>query len=191
MAPHDPDGLQLLLGGSDLYTQRLQECFDGNHYDATNEPDLAWPYLFDSVPGEAWRAQRQVRSQMEKYYRDTPDGIPGNDDCGTMSAWYLFSALGFYPVCPGSGRYELGSPLFQQVEVRLNTRVYPGPKLLLKTINNSARNVYIHSIKMDGMEFKKTWVKHDDLVYGKTLVFQMTGEAPHRLLEAPTPSPIP
>lgn len=191
MAPHDLDGLQLLLGGPELFTRRLQECFEGNHYDAANEPDLAWPYLFDSVPGEAWRTQRQVRSQMEKYYKDTPDGIPGNDDCGTMSAWYLFSALGFYPVCPGSGRYELGSPLFQQVEVRLNNRIYPGPRLVLKTINNSPNNVFIHSIRINGMEYKKPWVGHDTLVYGKTLVFQMTGEAPHRWVETPTPGPTP
>src|SRR5581483_10174021 len=90
----------------------------------------------------------------------------------------LFSALGFYPVCPGSNQYFLGSPLFQQVDIRLNTKVYPGPKLVLKTINDSDRNVYIRSVRMDGMEYKKNWVSHDSLVYGKTFVFQMTGEPP-------------
>lgn len=196
-APQDLDGLQMLMGGPEAFTQRLQECFEKGHYDATNEPDLSWAYLFDTVPGEAWRTQEQVRAQMEKFYKDTPDGIPGNDDCGTMSAWYLFSALGFYPVCPGSNQYFLGSPLFQQVDVRLDTKIYPGLKLVLKTINDSDRNVYIRSVRMDGMEYKKNWISHDSLVYGKTFVFQMTadppsgGNLPHWLMATPTPAPTP
>ncbi|HVZ80758.1 MAG TPA: GH92 family glycosyl hydrolase [bacterium] len=190
-APQDLDGLQMLLGGPEAFVARLQECFEKGHYDAANEPDLSWPYLFDSVPGEAWRTQQQVRALMESSYKDTPDGIPGNDDCGTMSAWYLFSALGFYPVCPGSDRYFLGSPLFQQVDIHLNNRVYPGARLVLKTINGSPRNVYVHSVRKDGMEYKKSWIGHEDLVYGRTLVFQMTGEPPHGLLAPPTPGPTP
>ena len=95
--PQDMDGLKLLLGGNEGFVKRLQDCFDGDHYDATNEPDLSWPYLFDYVPREAWRTQKQVRQIMTQYYKASPDGIPGNDDCGVLSVWYVFSALGFYP----------------------------------------------------------------------------------------------
>lgn len=173
--PHDMDGLQMLLGGQDAFVKRLQECFDGGHFDATNEPDLAWPYLFDFAPRESWRAQKQVREMMGKYFKNSPDGIPGNDDCGVMSAWYLFSALGFYPVCPGSNSYQIGSPLFRQATVHLNREVYPGGLLTIKTNNNSDKNVYIQSVLLDGVPYKKDYLDHDTLVYGKTLTFDMGG----------------
>lgn len=174
--PQDMDGLKMLLGGDEAFVARLQECFDGGHYDATNEPDIAWPYLFDYVPPEAWRTQKQVRAFMEKYYTNTPDGIPGNDDCGVMSAWYLFSALGFYPVCPGSNTYQIGSPLFKEVDVHLDKMIYPGGLLILKTVNDSDKNIYIQSIQVDGVDYKKTFLVHDSLVYGKTIMFKMGSE---------------
>jgi predicted alpha-1,2-mannosidase len=176
-APQDMDGLKMLLGGDDAFVKRLQQCFDGGHYDATNEPDIAWPYLFDYVPQEAWRTQKEVRELMGKYYKSTPDGIPGNDDCGVMSVWYLFSALGFYPVCPGSNSYQLGSPLFQEVDVYLDKMIYPSGLLTLKSINNSADNFYVQSLLVDGMEYKKKFFDHDTLVYGKNIVFRMDNEA--------------
>jgi predicted alpha-1,2-mannosidase len=98
--PQDMDGLRMLLGGDSVFVNRLQECFDGGHYDATNEPDMTWSYLFDEVPHESWRTQKQVRAIMNQDYGNGPDGLPGNDDGGTLSAWYVWSALGFYPVCP-------------------------------------------------------------------------------------------
>ncbi len=113
---------------------------------------------------------------MEKHFKDTPDGIPGNDDCGVMSAWYLFSALGFYPVCPGSNTYQAGSPLFQQVTVHLNKMIYPGGLLILKTINNSGRNLYVKSIQVNGIDQKSLSFKHDTLVYGKNIVFKMDSQ---------------
>ncbi|HJT23680.1 MAG TPA: GH92 family glycosyl hydrolase, partial [bacterium] len=174
--PHDMDGLKMLLGGDEAFVKRLQECFDGGHFDATNEPDIAWPYLFDYVPQEAWRTQKQVRETMGKYWKNTPDGIPGNDDCGVMSAWYLFSALGFYPVCPGSNTYQIGSPLFKEVDVHLDKKVYPGGLLTLKTVNDSDKDPYIQSIQVDGLDYKKKFLTHDMLVYGKTIVFKMAGE---------------
>ncbi len=177
--PHDMDGLKMLLGGDQMFVDRLKECFEGGHYDATNEPDIAWPYLFDYVPKEAWRSQQEVREIMDKYYKNTPDGIPGNDDCGVMSAWYVFSAIGFYPVCPGSNTYQIGSPLFQQVDAHLNKMIYPAGLLTLKTINNSDKNLYIQSIQVDGVDYKKDFINHDTLIYGKTIVFKM-GSQPKR-----------
>ena len=178
-APQDMDGLRLLFGGDEAFAKRLDDCFTGGHYDATNEPDLGWPYLYDFAAGHAWQTQAQVRALMAKYYKPTPEGIPGNDDCGVMSAWYLFSALGFYPVCPGSGEYQVGSPLFQQVDVHLDKRVYPGGLLTLKTINDSDKNVYVQSIQVDGLDYKKSFIDHNALVYGKAIVFRMGSEPKH------------
>ena len=175
-APQDMDGLRMLFGGDGVFAKRLEECFEGGHYDATNEPDLAWPYLFDFASDHAWQAQAQVRALMGKYYKTGPDGIPGNDDCGAMSAWYLFSALGFYPVCPGSNQYQVGSPLFQQVDVHLDKKFYPGGLLTLKTIGDSDKNVYVQSIQVDGLDYKKTFFDHDTLVYGKAIVLRMGNE---------------
>jgi len=174
--PQDMDGLKMLLGGDSIFVDRLQECFDGGHYDATNEPDIAWPYLFDEVPHESWRTQKQVREIMEKYYNTTPDGLPGNDDGGTLSAWYLWSALGFYPVCPASNSYAIGSPIFKLVQIHTNKSFYPGGVLTLKSINNSDRNCYIRSILVNGEDYKSSRLKHETLVSGDTIVFKMDSE---------------
>jgi predicted alpha-1,2-mannosidase len=182
--PQDMDGLRMLLGGDSVFVNRLQECFDNGHYDATNEPDINWSYLFDEVPHESWRTQKQVRAIMNQDYGNGPDGLPGNDDGGTLSAWYVWSALGFYPVCPGSNRYEIGSPLFKLVQIEINKSFYPGGMLTLKTINNSDRNGYIRSILMNGEDFKSDHFEHDALVNGKTIVFNMDSEPPHKLAEA-------
>ncbi len=188
--PQDIDGLQILLGGDSAFVNRLQECFEGGHYDATNEPDITWPYLFDGVPNEGWRTQKQVRTIMNQYYGNGPNGLPGNDDGGTLSAWYFWSALGFYPVCPGSNRYEIGSPLFKLVQVEINKSFYPGGMLTLKTINNSDQNGYIRSILMDGEDYKNDYFKHDALISGKTIVFNMDFE-PSRKTTGPILSPKP
>ncbi len=171
--PQDMEGLKLLLGGDDAFVKRLQECFDKGHYDATNEPDIAWSYLFDYVPREAWRTQKQVRALMDRNYGPGPDGLPGNDDAGTLSAWYVFSALGFYPACPGSNSYQVGSPIFKQVTAHLNKTFFPGGLLAIKTIDNSARNVYVQSILVDGVPYQKLDLTQESFVMGKTLVFTM------------------
>jgi predicted alpha-1,2-mannosidase len=188
--PQDMDGLKMLLGGDSVFVDRLQECFDGGHYDATNEPDIAWPYLFDEVPHESWRTQKQVREIMEKDYNITPDGLPGNDDGGTLSAWYLWSALGFYPVCPASNSYAIGSPIFKLVQIHTNKSFYPGGVLTLKSINNSDRNCYIRSILVNGEDYKSSRFKHETLVSGDTIVFKMDSEPldkPLTLISPPKP----
>ena len=94
--PHDILGLKKLMGGSEIFVSKLQECFDKNNYNLWNEPDMAYPFLFDYIEGEGWRTQKEVRKQMELNFDITPQGIPGNDDCGTISAFYVFSACLLY-----------------------------------------------------------------------------------------------
>ncbi len=175
--PQDLEGLKMLLGGDQAFVDRLQECFDKNHYDPTNEPDLTWAYLFDEVPHEEWRTQKEVRDLMDKNYTLGPDGLPGNDDGGTLSAWYVWSSLGFYPVCPGSNHYSIGTPLFRQVVIHTNKSFYAGGLLTIKSINNSDRNRYVHEFLINGEPYKKSYLQHDQLTYGSTLVFQMDSES--------------
>jgi predicted alpha-1,2-mannosidase len=171
--PQDMDGLKRLHGGDEAFVKRLREYFEGSHYDASNEPDLAYPYLFNYSPKESWRSQRQARAILDQFYGTGPEGLPGNDDGGALSAWYLFSALGFYPVCPGSNEYQIGSPVFKQVTVHLNQAYYPGALLTLKTINNSDKNIYVQSLLVNGLPYKKNFLSHETLVFGKTVVFRM------------------
>ena len=96
--------------------------FDKGYYDPANEPDIAYPYLFSYFKGEEWRTQKIVKMLLEKYFKPTPDGIPGNDDAGTMSAWAIFSMMGFYPDCPGVPEYTLTAPTFDKITISLNPK---------------------------------------------------------------------
>ena len=95
--PHDIDGLKRLMGGEKKFAAKLRKVFDENLYDPANEPDITYPYLFAQVKGEEWRTDSLVNSLLKKYFKNQPDGIPGNDDTGTMSAWAVFSMMGLYP----------------------------------------------------------------------------------------------
>ena len=123
--PHDVYGLSKLMGGRRKFIAKLQMVFDEGLYDPANEPDIAYPYLFSYFRGEEWRTQREVNRLLAKYFTTAPDGIPGNDDTGTMSAWAVFSMMGFYPDCPGEPYYTLTSPVFDRVTVTLDRKYYP------------------------------------------------------------------
>lgn len=115
--PHDIKGLTRLMGGKRGFINSLQGVFDNGHYDPANEPDIVYPYLFSRVKGEEWRTQKEVKNILDTHYRNTPDGIPGNDDTGTMSAWAVFSMMGFYPDCPGEPYYTITTPVFDKVSI--------------------------------------------------------------------------
>ncbi len=116
-ATHDTKALARLMGGNRRFVASLQAVFDNNHYDPANEPDIAYPYLFSRFKGEEWRTQREVRRLLNTHYTNTPGGIPGNDDTGTMSAWAVFSMMGLYPDCPGEPYYTLTTPTFDKVSI--------------------------------------------------------------------------
>ena len=115
--PHDVKGLARLMGGQKKFIDKLQMVFDKGYYDPANEPDIAYPYLFSYFKGEEWRTQKTVRELLAKYFTPKPDGIPGNDDAGTMSAWAVFSMMGFYPDCPGVPEYTLTDPTFDRITI--------------------------------------------------------------------------
>jgi len=126
--PHDVEGLAALMGGSKAFVRRLQKVFDEGLYDPANEPDIAYPYLFSRFKGEEKRTWKEVDRILAEHYSARPDGLPGNDDTGTMSAWAVFSMMGFYPDCPGEAAYTLTRPAFDRVSITLNPAYLPAAK---------------------------------------------------------------
>jgi predicted alpha-1,2-mannosidase len=182
---HDIPGLMQLMGGKEKYNARLDEHFSGGHNEHSNEPSHHYGYLYD-FSGQPWKTQAKVREIAATEYANLPSGIDGDDDCGQMSAWYLFTALGFYPVNPASGDYMLGSPLFTKMTLQLAN----GNRFTVSAENNSAKNVYIQSATLNGNPLKIPVIRYDDIVAGATLKLIM-GPAPSSWASDWTPTPLP
>jgi len=172
--PHDIKGLIELMGGEKNFTDKLQECFDKKIYNSSNEPDIAYPFLFNYVKGEEWRTQKTVRDLIYSEYRNRTDGVPGNDDCGTMSSWLLFAMMGIYPDCPGFPAYQLCSPIFDKITIKLNNKYDHGYTFVIETKNNSKENKYIKSISLNGKKYDKFSINHSDLVNGGKLLIELS-----------------
>lgn len=186
--PHDVSRLMELMGGREYFASKLEELFltdqklSGREqadltgligqYAHGNEPSHHIPYLF-SYAGMPWRTQTYVRKIMDEFYKPTPDGLIGNEDCGQMSAWYVMSASGFYSVTPGSPEYVFGTPLFPDMTYLLEN----GKKFRITAKNVSAKNIYIQSVKLNGSQYKKAFITHSDIVNGGLLEFEMGEKA--------------
>ena len=166
--PHDIDGLAKLMGGSRKFVDKLQKVFDGELYDPANEPDIAYPYLFSRFRGEEWRTQKEVTRLLKKYFTTQADGIPGNDDTGTMSAWAVFSMLGFYPDCPGEPYYTLTTPTFDRAEIDT-----PAGTLVIEVVRPAGSETLIKSMKLGDKPLKKYRISHDELLKGGSLTFEL------------------
>jgi predicted alpha-1,2-mannosidase len=165
---HDIPGLVSLLGGRNAFNAKLDEHFNGGHNRHDNEPSHHTGYLYD-FSGEPWKTQFRVREIAAKYYSDRPDGVTGNEDCGQMSAWYIFAALGFYPVNPASGEYMIGSPLYAETTLRL-----PNGRTFRVTANgNSDSNVYIQSAMLNGVPLHAPVITYSQIEAGGNLQFIM------------------
>ncbi|MFV0418379.1 MAG: GH92 family glycosyl hydrolase [Dysgonomonas sp.] len=193
---HDPQGLIDLMGGKAGFNQMMDSVFnvpplfDDSYYGGViheiremqimnmgnyahgNQPIQHMIYMYN-YSGEPWKAQYWVREVMDKLYTPNPDGYCGDEDNGQTSAWYVFSALGFYPVCPGSDEYILGSPLFKKVTLNLEN----GKKVVINADNNNAANRYISSMSVDGQPYTKNYLKHDALMKGTEINYQMAPKA--------------
>ncbi len=188
--PHDPAGLIRLMGGADRFNERLDEFFSlppmekGYKYVGTvgtigqyvqgNQPSHHIAYLY-CWSGQPWKTQAMVRRICDTLYRTGPGGLCGNEDSGSLSSWYIFSSLGFYPVAPGSNRYIIGSPLFREAAIRLDG----GRTFTVKARNNSRENVYIQSATLNGKPYNRCWISHQEVAAGGELVFEM-GPSPNR-----------
>ena len=185
---HDVAGLIHLLGGRDAFNAKLDRLFVeqygtskyaflGQFPDATglvglyaqgNEPSFHIPYLYD-FSGQPWKTQKRVRQLMDVWYGDGPLGIPGDDDGGATSSWYVLSAIGFYPVCPGSPVYEIGSPIFAKSTIRMGN----GKELIILANHVSARNKYIQSAQLNGKPLNRAWFRQSEIANGGILALEM------------------
>ena len=192
---HNVPGLIAKLGGDDKFTARLDEMFDTTEkipnlamipdvtgiigmYSHGNEPDHHVSYLYNYA-GQPWKTQTRVRQIASALYTNTPGGICGNDDCGQTSAWYVFTALGFYPVDPASGTYILGSPLFDKITLKLDSHFAKGRSFTVIAKNNSAQNPYIQSATLNGQPLTRSWISHAEITAGGKLVLTM-GPTPNK-----------
>ena len=173
----DIPGTIALMGGPEKFAARLDENFSGGHYRHDNEPGHHYTYLYDYC-GQPWKTQEKVRETMASQYHNSPDGLSGNDDCGQMSAWYIFSAMGFYPVTPGSPVYAIGSPLFEKAVIMLDKPYKKGAFTVIAK-NQSAENKYIQSASLNGKALQEPFINHADIASGSTVVFIM-GPRPNK-----------
>jgi len=172
--PHDVQGLINLIGGRERFVELLDRFFREGHFDPGNEPSMQAPFMFDYA-GAPWKTQEWIRHTMERLFKASADGLPGNDDCGQMSAWYLFSALGFYPVCPGQPTYEIGSPMIKRAIIHLGN----GKDLEIIAHNVSKENKYIQKAELNGKPLDRPWFWHSEIEKGGKLVFWM-GKEPNK-----------
>lgn len=191
---HDIPDLIHLLGGNEAFVNRLDALFNepthiskwqfmGKFPDATglngmfvagNEPSFHIPYLYNYA-GQPWKTQRRIREVMDMWFDDRPLGIPGDEDGGGLCSWYVFSAMGFYPVTPGSGEYAIGSPFFSKIHIHLPD----GRTFAVVAENCSQRNKYIQSATLNGKELNKPFISHTDIMQGGQLHFIM-GDRPNK-----------
>ncbi len=162
--PHDIKGLAKLMGGDKKFVDNLQKVFDDGNYDPANEPDIAYPYLFSYFKGEGWRTQKLVRQLLKDCYHNAPNGVPGNEDTGTMSTWAIFSMMGFYPACPGDVNYVLTSPTFDKVTIRLDKRFYPKGELIIESKHDNPGAIYIKDVFAGDKKLKGYTISQEELV---------------------------
>lgn len=167
--PHDVPGLVALHGGPERFVARLQAQFDDGKFALWNEPDLAFPYLFTYAEGEAHRTQEAVRAAMAAHFSARPDGIPGNDDAGALSAWYVFSAMGLYPDDPVSGRYSLGSPIFDRVEIDLHPDFHGGDTFVIEAERGGPDDIYVADMTLNGAPHAEPFLTHAQVTAGGVL----------------------
>ncbi len=187
--PQDVEGWIEMMGGDKKAELFLDSLFYGHSklsgrdqsditgliglYAHGNEPSHHAAYLYAYL-GKQWKSAELVRRICDEFYFDSPDGLCGNEDCGQMSAWYVMSAMGFYPVCPGSGQYIIGSPLFDKVTIHLKN----GKDIVINANSQSDKNRYVQSLKIDGVGYNKTFITFEQLRNGCVLDFEM-GDTPN------------
>ena len=187
LVPHDPHGLISLFGGEEPFLNQLDALFladeglnEGASIDITgmigqyahgNEPSHHTLYLY-AYAGQQHKTAEKVRQVCADFYTTEPDGLIGNEDCGQMSAWYIFTSLGFYPVHPTAGVYVFGSPLCHEAVIH----TVAGTDFRIAAKNNSKENKYIQSVSLNGRPYEKSWISHEDIISGGELVFVMGPE---------------
>lgn len=170
--PHDTPGLIKQLGGQDTFLQQLDLTFSTGNFDMANEPDITYPFLYHFVEGQSWRSSQRVQQLIAQHYHNSPAGIPGNDDTGTLSAWLVFSMLGVYPLSPGVMDYTVVEPSFDKITVELDPAYYPGKSLTIHKQSSRAAAGQNPVLQLNGKTLTRPFISHQQLVQGGTLVLQ-------------------
>jgi predicted alpha-1,2-mannosidase len=165
--PHDTEGLIELYGGEEIFYRRLKQFFDEDHFWIGNEPDIHYPYLFRELKGREHLTPEIVHEIMNTRFNTGPDGLPGDDDAGTISGWFVFSALGFYPVCPASEEYVAGYPLFDKITIDLDNNYYKSNRLIIERVKGGKGEVFLDDKLIN--DFK---LNHHQLTQSKHLLFR-------------------
>ena len=161
--PHDIEALINVMGGGKKFVERLEWVFENGHYDPTNEPDIAYPYLFSRVKGYEYLTQEWVRRLLDENYTTEPDGLPGNDDTGTMSAWAVFSMMGIYPDCPGEPYYTITTPRFERVEMDTDYGT------IVITTEGEGDHIRRNGVELGGKSINRFRISHEELMKAKEL----------------------
>lgn len=172
--PYDIEGIIEMYGSKKRFVDSLESCFVNKYFDMGNEPDMGYPYFFSYVKGEEWRTQKWVKECLDSYFSNTPGGLPGNDDAGTMSAWQMFSMMGIYPICPAGDSYVITTPSFDKVTVDLSEEFYGGGELVIEAVDLSPENIYIKKIEVDGKPYRSYFIEHEKLLKARNLKIYCT-----------------
>jgi len=171
--PHDIPGLINEMGGNTSFLRKLDEFFDKGHYWHGNEPGHQISYLF-TLAGRPDKTQKWTQTILKDEYGTGPGGLSGNEDAGQMSAWLVFSMIGFYPVCPASNEYVITTPLFNEVRI-----VVPGKKpFVINSLERSGNINYIQAISRNGARYNNWIINHDDIVKGARFTFYLAPKLP-------------
>ncbi len=169
MVPQDIKGLKRLMGGDKTFSAQLQKVFNINQFDMANEPDIAYPFLFNYVKGEEWRSQELVEALVRQYFKNAPDGIPGNDDTGTMSAWVVYAMMGLYPITPADPIYTITKPMFDKITIQLDTQYYPNKQLVIERQGKG----HINKVLINNKPSNRYFITHSDLVDSKNIKIKL------------------
>jgi predicted alpha-1,2-mannosidase len=206
---HDPQGLIDLMGGNDQFVAKLDSLFnipsefkvgtykrvihemtemvltDMGQYNHGNQPVHHVPYLY-SYAGQPWKTQHRVRKILTELYNANVDGYPGDEDNGSLSGWYIFSSLGFFPVCPGSGEYVFGAPLFKKATIQLGN----GKNMVIEAPENSSENYYVENVEINGERIERNYLTHNELMNGGKITFDMDNKPNKKRGTDPEDSPF-
>jgi putative alpha-1,2-mannosidase len=177
-----------LSGGAKVFESRLEKSFTDSLFDMTNEPDIGYPWYFNYIQGSEWKTQKYIRECISNYFSTEAGGLPGNDDAGTLSAWLMYSMMGFYPICPGKPEYALTTPVFSKIRIKLDEKYYPEGEIVLSTDKDPAKYPYLKAVKQGSRKAVKKgtgqsgkegegscyFISHEDLLNSGELIFQLS-----------------
>lgn len=171
MQPHDIKGMIKMMGGAKKFEAKLDALFAEDQFDMANEPDIAYPFLYNYLPGKSYKTREKVADLIDTYFTNKPAGLPGNEDTGTMSAWLIYAMMGFYPMTPGEATYTLSAPQFNKVTIHLNSNFYANDTLVIQNVSENPSKVSA-GFSINGKSIKKQAITHKEWVNAGEVIFE-------------------